>query len=380
MTWAKALLGTIRFTNMRAQEFLTEKWVIRSKSGSVEYGIGDHFMDQWRSIPERQVPWKWIEKIIKRLPYIKPQLDQMLHHPQFYLHDTDTGLELGCRISTFGEKDTRLVYVNTLVMRNKHFSPIRKSDTPTIVVNAPKISKKSPEVSVNPQLDESIKDWITAASIGMMAAGGGGAAYDAWRAQQTPQAVTAPATVPQPAPLPQKKMGKIEGILSNVAQKAGIAGTELKQFLAQCAHESANFTSLEEIGTPKYFARKYDKRFSPKKAKALGNVKPGDGAKYKGRGYIQLTGRYNYAKAGQELGLPLEQHPELAARPDIAAKIAVWFWQNRVKPRVQNFTDVPQSTKPINPSMAGLPSRQAKFDQYAQVSIPPHDQNSVVQK
>ena len=119
---------------MRANEFLVERWVIREKIGGVEYGIGDHFMDQWKSIPDRNVPWSHIQKIIKRLPYIKPQLEQMLNFPQFYLHDTDTNLELGCRISTFGDPEKRLVYVNTLVTRDT----IRKSSTPTIITNVQK--------------------------------------------------------------------------------------------------------------------------------------------------------------------------------------------------------------------------------------------------
>jgi predicted chitinase len=152
-----------------------------------------------------------------------------------------------------------------------------------------------------------------------------------------------------------------EAILTAEARRSGITDpTELAAFLAQAAHESHNFKSMVEYGGSLDF-RKYDLKFAPKKARELGNIKIGDGARYKGRGYIQLTGRYNYKRAGQALGLPLEQNPELAEKPEIAAKIAVWFWQNRVQPRVDNFNDVRAVTKPINPGLNGLQDRKEAF-------------------
>lgn len=55
----------------------------------------------------------------------------------------------------------------------------------------------------------------------------------------------------------------------------------------------------------------------------LGNTQPGDGRRYKGRGFVQITGRTNYTKWGQRLGLDLIGKPELASRPDVAAQILV---------------------------------------------------------
>jgi predicted chitinase len=52
----------------------------------------------------------------------------------------------------------------------------------------------------------------------------------------------------------------------------------------------------------------------------------------------------------------------LVEKPEIAAKVAVWFWQNRVAPRVANFNDTQQATKPINPGMRGLADRHTKFN------------------
>jgi predicted chitinase len=129
------------------------------------------------------------------------------------------------------------------------------------------------------------------------------------------------------------------------------------------AHETMNFQRMEEVGGANTF-RKYDPKYAPRKAKILGNTKAGDGERYKGRGFIQLTGRYNYKRAGEALGIPLEKNPELAADPEIAAQVAIWFWKLRVQPRVDNFKDVKAVTKPINPGLRGLADRKEKFQAY----------------
>lgn len=89
---------------------------------------------------------------------------------------------------------------------------------------------------------------------------------------------------------------------------------------------------IKEIGGAAYFRRMYDIEGNrPAKARELGNLTPGDGARYAGRGYVQLTGRKNYLKAGTALGHDLIGNPDLAMRPDIAAAIMVkgmagaWF-------------------------------------------------------
>jgi predicted chitinase len=160
-----------------------------------------------------------------------------------------------------------------------------------------------------------------------------------------------------------------EAVLTRTARAAGITNpTELAAFLAQTAHESHDFKSMVEYGGSLDF-RKYDPKYAPRKAKALGNTKSGDGARYKGRGYIQLTGRYNYKRAGEALGLPLEKNPELAEKPEVAAKIAVWFWKLRVQPNVDNFNDVRAVTKPINPGLNGLENRRDSFKDFKQFKM-----------
>jgi predicted chitinase len=196
------------------------------------------------------------------------------------------------------------------------------------------------------------------------AAAAGAMAFTPAPANSTAAPTISPAMQPAAA-VQQSPAAAAKTILSQTAQAAGIQGTELAQFLAQCAHESGDFAHLEELGGNKYLA-KYDPTVNPAKAKALGNTQAGDGAKYKGRSFIQITGKANHANAGQALGIDLVNNPELAAKPDIAAKIAVWYWQNRVKPYVQDFSDTRSVTKRINPGLQGLQDRVENFKDYQQ--------------
>lgn len=80
---------------------------------------------------------------------------------------------------------------------------------------------------------------------------------------------------------------------------------------------------INEQGGPSYFTQMYEWRSD------LGNSHAGDGARYHGRGYIQLTGRANYRAYGAKLGLPLEQRPDLALRPYVAARILAAYFRDR---------------------------------------------------
>jgi predicted chitinase len=233
--------------------------------------------------------------------------------------------------------------------------------------------------SVGESVEEGWKDWVAGAGLAAMAAGGGGAAYDAYKASQSEKEPTAIiAKADDKKSNFEKGVDRIakdaipkhlvtgsphEKFLTKAAIAAGIKGEELAQFLAQTAHESHNFQSMVEYGGSLDF-RKYDPKYAPKKAKALGNKKVGDGAKFKGRGYIQLTGRYNYKRAGEALGLPLEANPELVEKPEVAAQVAVWFWKTRVQPKVDDFGNTPQATKPINSGLKGLQDRKDKFQDF----------------
>lgn len=102
--------------------------------------------------------------------------------------------------------------------------------------------------------------------------------------------------------------------------------------LATAYHETAQFVHLHEKGGPAYFKRMYDITGDrPKAALRNGNINPGDGAKFFGRGYVHLTWRANYRRAGQKIGIDLERDPEAAALPSNAARIMIegmqegWF-------------------------------------------------------
>ena len=182
-----------------------------------------------------------------------------------------------------------------------------------------------------------------------------------------PKAQTKPAAA-QPGQktkvLPTLTGTRAEQIAKQIALNAGIRGVELAAFLAQIKHESADFTDMYERGSKNYFKRMYDITYRPAKATELGNDNVGDGVRYRGRGFIQLTGRDNYRRAGRRLGLDLENNPDLAARPDIAARIAVLYWKNRVRPNVRDWTNVRQVTLPINSGLKGLEDRTQNFREY----------------
>jgi predicted chitinase/GNAT superfamily N-acetyltransferase len=201
----------------------------------------------------------------------------------------------------------------------------------------------------------------TAATLGL------GAYHNATRAP-------APAPQPQVSQADQRDQALAQKVpaahqsLVQQARAAGIRGQELAHFIAQMAHETGNWRSMEEQpprgakNPQRYFARKYDGR------KILGNRQAGDGYRFRGRGYVQLTGRYNYTRAAQALGLDLVNNPDLASDPDVAARVAVWFWQKRVAPRVADFDQatVQDVTHGINPGQRGAAQRQAQFHKVSQ--------------
>lgn len=93
--------------------------------------------------------------------------------------------------------------------------------------------------------------------------------------------------------------------------------------LATAFHETAStMQPIPERGGATYFTRMYDITGArPQLALKMGNTCAGDGPKYCGRGLVQLTWKTNYARAGDKCGVDLVANPDLALKPDIAAKI-----------------------------------------------------------
>jgi len=121
--------------------------------------------------------------------------------------------------------------------------------------------------------------------------------------------------------------------------------------LAQLAHESGECRWLVEVSDGSQYEGRRD----------LGNLAPGDGARFKGRGLLQLTGRANYREAGRALGLELELNPDEAARPIIAGRVAAWYWRDHGCNELADGYQFSAITRRINGGLNGLAQRQAYY-------------------
>jgi len=169
--------------------------------------------------------------------------------------------------------------------------------------------------------------------------------------------------------------------LYDAVVKWGVSVAALPMFLAQLAHESAlferlvenlNYTSAQQIRRtwPRRFAnisvavafvRKPERLANFVYANRLGNgdAASGDGWKYRGRGLIQVTGKDNYRDAGEALGLPLLEEPELLEEPVRAAAAAGWYWNFHDLNRYAG--DVEECTRIINGGRNGIDDRRRLY-------------------
>jgi putative chitinase len=119
-------------------------------------------------------------------------------------------------------------------------------------------------------------------------------------------------------------------------------------FLSQLIHESGSFNYLEEIDPGDYLEGRED----------LGNIHPGDGRRFKGRGLIQITGRNNYEACGLALGVNLIEAPTRLAEHDLACLCAGWFWSKNEINQFADRDDVEMVTRTINGGLNGFEDRQ----------------------
>jgi putative chitinase len=172
------------------------------------------------------------------------------------------------------------------------------------------------------------------------------------------------------------------GALSQLLPDYGIDTKErIAAFVAQCAHESANFTILKENLNyrwqtlrklfPKYFpndeiAQEYATR--PNKQEAIANriyanrmgngpEGSGDGYRYRGRGLIQLTGKENYSWFAASLEITVEEASEYLETFEGAAQSACWFWETNKLNQWADKGDIVTLTKRINGGTIGLDDR-----------------------
>ena len=131
-------------------------------------------------------------------------------------------------------------------------------------------------------------------------------------------------------------------------------------FAAQLAHESGEFRWMEEIWGPTAAQLGYEPPST--KAARLGNTQPGDGKRFKGRGPIQITGRFNYKKYGDLLGVDLTANPERAAAPEVAFLTAGLFWKTNGLNELADGQQFVTITRRINGGTNGLADRQMYYE------------------
>lgn len=161
----------------------------------------------------------------------------------------------------------------------------------------------------------------------------------------------------------------------------------IAHFISQCAHESNNFRSLSEnlnysekalnavfgryFGSPPKrnaaeYARNpqlianyvYQDEFRKYK---MGNVNPGDGWLFRGRGLKQLTGRENYTRFGESIDITAEEAADYVSTPKGAVESACWFWDTNKLNDIADTDDVKRMTKKINGGSIGLADRQSRY-------------------
>lgn len=123
--------------------------------------------------------------------------------------------------------------------------------------------------------------------------------------------------------------------------------TRARYFIAQIMHECGGFYYREELAS----GEKYEGR------RDLGNVQRGDGVRFKGRGWIQITGRANYQAAGRAIGVDLVANPKLASTSRVAWQIAAWYWSTRKLNDLADASDFLAITKRINGGTNGYEDR-----------------------
>jgi len=156
-------------------------------------------------------------------------------------------------------------------------------------------------------------------------------------------------------------------------------------FLAQCAHESGNFTATKENLNyrPESLVKLFSKYFDlptaqqycalPNKQEAIankiyanrmgnGNEASGDGYRYCGRGLIQVTGKANYTDFADSLEIKPEEAAEYMHTFEGAAQSACWFWESRKLNTYADRGDIKGMTKIINGGYIGLEDRISHFE------------------
>lgn len=130
----------------------------------------------------------------------------------------------------------------------------------------------------------------------------------------------------------------------------------LAAWIAQTCYESGGYHYTREIWGPTAAQRGYDKRAD------LGNICIGDGYKYRGGGWIEVTGRHWFDVIGNKLGIDLINHPELSNEPETATLMSLEWWRMNAMNVVADLGDTLAVTRKVNGGTNGLSERIAMTD------------------
>jgi putative chitinase len=257
-----------------------------------------------------------------------------------------------------------------------------------------KLGIQNPVTNFGPKTEEAVKEFQR--KHGLTADGiVGPKTWAMIMGESTPSAPSQPSA--PIAPIGNLKLDKLKGhipdaviaMIPDTAAKFGInTPLRLAHFLAQCGHESAGFKATSEnlnysakglMGIfKKYFptesiANAYQR--NPQKIAnkvyanrmANGDEASGDGYKFRGRGYIQLTGRDNYTQFGKAIGEDIPSNPDVVASK-YPLLSAAWFWSknglNKLADGGSTDAVVTTITKRVNGGTIGLADRIKHFKEY----------------
>ena len=154
-------------------------------------------------------------------------------------------------------------------------------------------------------------------------------------------------------------------------------------FLAQTAHESGGYTAIREnlnysadglqkifkkyfpdAATAQQYARQPEKIANRVYANRMGNgdEASGDGYRFRGRGIIQLTGKFNYTQLSQDLDMSLDETVQYLETPEGAVVSAGWFWHRNKLNAICDREDFVMLTKRINGGTLGLEDRKHHYE------------------
>ena len=262
-----------------------------------------------------------------------------------------------------------------------------------------KLQKKlgvDPIGKFGPKTEAAVKEWQSSHGLGSDGIVGDGT----WSKMFAEGTVSQPSVITEPAPAPSVgglKLERLKGHIPDtvIAQIPDTAAKfqintplRLAHFLAQCGHESGGFRLTKENlnysakglnGTfKKYFpteasAKPYERQPTKIANKVYGNrmgngpESSGEGAKFCGRGYIQLTGKENYTAFGKSINEDILSNPDRVAS-DYALLSAAWFFSknglHKMADEGASDTVVTKITKRVNGGTIGLADRIKHFKEY----------------